>query len=94
MYPRINCGLFAKKILRDPEEDIDIKTEGVEFETMCVIHNMGIVELKYFDYKYTNKNYSIDITTSRFLSFEQFDCNVPILNSLLTLGGDCPIDGL
>ena len=85
MFPRINCGLFSKKVIKDPIEDTDILIEdaGPDFESTCLLNKVGLVELKYFNYTYTNSSYSINLATSRLISNDEFEYSIPVLNNLL-----------
>ena len=85
MFPRINCGLFAKSIAKDSIKDDDIILEETtpKFETMCLLNNVGIVELKYFNYTYTNSSYSINLSTSNITPNDYFAYSIPVLNRLL-----------
>jgi hypothetical protein len=86
MFPRINCGLFSKSILKDSPKDTDILIEdvGPKFETMCFLNKVGIVEVKYFNYTYTNSSYSINLSTSRLISNDELDYSIPNLNRLFS----------
>ena len=88
IYPRINCGLFAKKVLKDPVKDNDILIEEVDpkFESMCLLNNLGIIELTYFNYTYTKSSFSINLSTSKITSHDYFDYSIPVLNHLLSIG--------
>ena len=90
MYPRINCGLFPKALLKDgtEEDEVIIQSVGADFENDCIMYRVCIAELSHFDYIInTSDNFDVQLTTSKFLTFEhdleEKAWHVPMLNSLL-----------
>lgn len=89
IYPSINCGQKAKKVLKDPVEDYDIiidEEPADVFETMCMLNNVGIAEIKYFNYTYDNYKFSIHLSTSNLIETDYFAYSIPVLNRLLRGG--------
>jgi len=86
MIPRINCGLFPKKVYRDnfEDEDIIVQKEGQELETNCLLFKVGLAEIEYFTYTHSNDHISVNISTSKLIEHDYLDYSIPILNSLLT----------
>ena len=89
IYPSINCGEKPKKVIKDPVEDYDIIIEEEPadvFETMCMLNNLSIAEIKYFNYTQDNSKFTINLTTSRLIDTDYFAYSIPVLNRLL-IGG-------